>query len=308
MQLTKPNLDALQTTFSSKFRTAYKDAPHFWSRIAMKVSSSTKVSTYGWMLPLFKMRKWVGPRTVQNLKTASYVLENETYEATLGVPREEILDDQLGLFGPRVVELARIGARLPDDLVIEALRAGTVAVGTGIGFDGQGQFSEGHVMSPNGLQNNTGTETLSQANFSAIRAEMRSYQKEDGTPLGVMPDLLVCGPAFEAVARQILEAEYVPFVGVSGGGNTNVTKGQCKILIIEEMTAADGWFLFDTSGPMQCLIYQEREAVTMVPKTAVTDDNVFFLNQFLWGLSGRGAAGYGPWWLGYHASGTTAAF
>lgn len=310
MQITQASLQALQTSFSSVFRGAYKDAPRFWSEFAMRVPSSTATNTYGWMHRLLKMRKWDGPRVVQNLKTHAYVLENDTYEATLGVRREEIEDDQLGLFGPRVQELARVAARLPDDLVLEALRAGN---STGIGFDGLAQFAEGHILSPNGTQNNTGAETLSQANWTAIRAEMRSYQGEDGKPLGVNPDLVVIPPQFETVAKQIFEAEYVPFAAGTtttsgGGGNSNMTKGEARILVIEEMTPADGWFVFDTTGPMQCLIFQDRKPVQMVAKTNMSDDNVFHLNEFLWGLDGRGAAGYGPWWLGYHATGTSASF
>ena len=58
----------------------------------MTVTSSTKTSTYGWMSPLFKMRKWLGPRVVQNLKANAYMIENEPYEATLAVEADQTAD------------------------------------------------------------------------------------------------------------------------------------------------------------------------------------------------------------------------
>lgn len=53
------------------------------------------------------------------------------------------------------------------------------------------------------------------------------------------------------------------------------------------------WYLFNNKQPMRALIYQERRPYSLTAKTAINDDNVFFHNEFLWGVDGRGAAGYG---------------
>lgn len=53
------------------------------------------------------------------------------------------------------------------------------------------------------------------------------------------------------------------------------------------------WFLLDVGQVMKPLIFQERKPFNLVRKDADTDDNVFMRNDFLYGLDGRMAFGYG---------------
>lgn len=61
------------------------------------------------------------------------------------------------------------------------------------------------------------------------------------------------------------------------------------------------WFLLDTSRPLKPLIYQERQKFNFVPKTALTDENVFNLKQFIYGVDGRMNVGFGFWQQAYGA-------
>lgn len=297
MQITPATIQALQTSFSTIFKGAYRDTPTFWARLATRVNSSTKTNTYGWMQRLLAMRKWVGPRVIQNMQAKSYLLENEPYEATLGVDRDEIEDDQLGLFDARVAELARVGARLPDQLVLEALLAGE----TNLGFDGSAFFATDHNLDPAGNQSNLITQLFTPAGWAFARATMQSYTGEDGRPLGANPNLVVIPPEYEFMAKHIFNAESAP------GGGSNVQKGEAGYLVIPELAGSTDWYVLDTSAPIKPLIFQDRRPVQLVSKTAVTDDNVFMLREFLWGVDGRGAAGYGPWWLAIKSTGAAGA-
>lgn len=293
MQITTATLQALQTSFLTIFKKAYRDTPSFWARLATRVPSSTKTNTYGWMKRLFEMRQWIGPRVIQNLNTVSYQIENKDYEATLGVDRNDIEDDQLGLFDARVAELARVGARLPDQLLLEALLAGE----TNTGFDGKAFFATTHDIDPSGNQSNLIAQLFTPAGWAFARATMQSYTGEDGRPLGVNPNLVVIPPEYEFMAKHIFAAEYTP------GGGSNVQKGEASYLVIPELAGTTDWYVFDTTAPIKPFIFQDRKAVQLVSKTAVTDDNVFMLREFLWGLDGRGAVGYGPWWLALKSTG-----
>jgi phage major head subunit gpT-like protein len=80
-------------------------------------------------------------------------------------------------------------------------------------------------------------QPLNQVNLEAAINAMRNFVDEDGTPLGVSPDLLVVGPNLDFAARQTVNAGLVPVqasVTTSGtnftGGNTNVTQNMIKIL------------------------------------------------------------------------------
>ena len=63
--------------------------------------------------------------------------------------------------------------------------------------------------------------------------------------------------------------------------------------------AGAAWYLVDDSRAIKPMIFQDREAARIVPKTSLTDDNVFMQDEFIWGAKRRAAAGFGAWQLIY---------
>lgn len=59
------------------------------------------------------------------------------------------------------------------------------------------------------------------------------------------------------------------------------------------------WFLADTKKPLKPFIYQKRLPYNFVSMTRLTDENVFWRDEFVYGVDGYGAAGYGFWQLAY---------
>lgn len=59
------------------------------------------------------------------------------------------------------------------------------------------------------------------------------------------------------------------------------------------------WYLVDDSRVIKPMIFQDREAAKITPKTSLTDDNVFNNDEFVWGAKRRCAAGFGAWQLIY---------
>src|SRR5688572_11386172 len=157
------------------------------------------------MQRLLKMRKWEGPRLIQNLKTHAYLLENEPFETTVGVKRRDIRDDQLGVYGNLFQEMGRVGRLLPSQQLKIVLQTGI----TNLGFDNVAMFSNAHPLNPAGNQSNNFTTTaLTGPNFATVRAAMASYTGEDGEPLGVEPNLLIVPPQLMDTANTIVTAEY----------------------------------------------------------------------------------------------------
>ncbi|MBM3210984.1 hypothetical protein FJZ33_02105 [Candidatus Poribacteria bacterium] len=73
-------------------------------------------------------------------------------------------------------------------------------------------------------------ETLNATNYAAARQAMLTLKNDAGVPLAINPCLLVVPPSLEAVAKEILKADYV---GVSGGGvQTNIWKGTADLLVV----------------------------------------------------------------------------
>lgn len=300
-QITVPVLQALQTSVSQIFRSAYRDTATPIVQLATTVPSSHNTETYGWMQRLLEMREWIGPRVIQGLNTQSYTLQNKTFESTLGVDREEIEDDTLGLFNPRVEEFGRVAARIWERLLLDALINGNVA--GNVGFDGLTFFNASHTLNPAGVQSNLisgGTSVFSSANLDIQRTAMQLYTGEDGRLLGVKPTHLIIPPALEMTARAVLNAQFV------STGGTNVFNGLLETIVVPELPgngSASVWYLADLSAPIKPLLLQVRKPVQLVSKTAETDDNVFLQRQYLWGIDCRGVAGYGPWWLAMRMAG-----
>ncbi|RJE87131.1 Mu-like prophage major head subunit gpT family protein [Paracoccus onubensis] len=63
--------------------------------------------------------------------------------------------------------------------------------------------------------------------------------------------------------------------------------------------AGAAWYLIDDSRSIKPMIFQDREAPKITPKTNLNDDNVFWQDEFVWGAKRRCASGFGAWQLIY---------
>jgi hypothetical protein len=179
MLVTPENLEALQTTFIGDFQAAYQATPNNYQTISMTVPSNSSQNDYGWMAQLPNVREWLGPRLIQNLSAHHYSIVNRTWEHTIGVQREHIEDDVLGIYTPMVAAQGEAFAKHPDLLMAETIESNPTA------FDGKAFFATDHPQAPNGgsadTYSNLYTATaFSAANFMAIRAAMSSYRGDGG--------------------------------------------------------------------------------------------------------------------------------
>src|SRR5690606_20337695 len=106
------------------------------------VSSTTRVETYGFLgdFPIF--RKWVGDKRIRSIAEKAYQLANDDFEATIGIHKTKIEDDNLGLYGPIVRGWGQSAGALKGRLAIEALGAGHQRAC----YDGQNYFDTDHPV------------------------------------------------------------------------------------------------------------------------------------------------------------------
>ena len=62
-----------------------------------------------------------------------------------------------------------------------------------------------------------------------------------------------------------------------------------------QVGASPAWYMIDASKPIKPWIWGTRVAPTIKPKTADSDDNVFWRDELIWGARARGGGGYGRW-------------
>lgn len=138
--VTQALLDALRTTFSDAFKRGQTKAPIVGGIMSTPVPSGTAINTYGFLgdLPIF--RKWVGEKRVKEILEKVYQLLNDPYEASLGIHKHQVADDQLGLY-PAIFEgWGMEAAQWMDRLRFAALAAGLAREC----FDGQNFFDTDH--------------------------------------------------------------------------------------------------------------------------------------------------------------------
>ncbi|PZU43928.1 MAG: hypothetical protein DI566_13495 [Microbacterium sp.] len=124
MLLNTTSLRALYTGFSTAFQGGFGGVQPQYAEVAMTVNSTTAENQYGWIGQMPNVREWIGDRVIQNLDLHDYAIRNRTFEQTVGVFREHIEDDNLGIYNPLFQELGRAVAVFPDQLVWPLLKAG----------------------------------------------------------------------------------------------------------------------------------------------------------------------------------------
>lgn len=142
MIINRTNLATAGVAFNAAFMGGLSAAPADWNQVAMEISSSTASNEYGWLGDIPDIRKWLGERQVNNLRTYDYKLVNEDFENTIAVKRNDIEDDNLGLYSRRFEMLGRRVTAFPDTLVFPLLKAGF----TTNCYDGQYFFDSDHPV------------------------------------------------------------------------------------------------------------------------------------------------------------------
>ncbi|MFM5537385.1 Mu-like prophage major head subunit gpT family protein [Aeromonas veronii] len=148
-------LQSLFTGFKKNFEDAKGEAPAQYNKIATVIKSTTKSNTYGWLGKFPSLRKWVGDRVIESMKAHGYQIVNEDFEATVAVDRNDIEDDELGIYAPLFQEMGLAAGIHPDELCFGLLGAGF----TTPCYDGQYFFDTDHPVYPKA--DGTGTPVLS---------------------------------------------------------------------------------------------------------------------------------------------------
>ena len=299
MLITPPNLNAMFTAYSLMYQQGYTSAEIFWRSIAMLVPSATETMSYAWMEKIPRLRKWLGPRVVQNVVARGpRVVVNDPYELTIEIPKHKIQDDTYGIYAPLATDMGAQAAKWPDDVVAEKFLENPVS------FDGKAFFATDHPVnldvSSAGTYSNLEASAfpLTPANYGRVRAKMRAYKGADGRYIGAKGTLLVVPPSLEEAALMIVNGDFYPSL-VTGatlgqgdvGTRANIWKSSAEVLVIDQLEdAPTTWYVLDTSKAIKPMVFQLREAPVFTYLTNPADGNVFWNKMFVMGCEARGAA------------------
>ena len=144
-QITPSVLSSLFTGYKASFQKGLQRAKPEWNQIATEVPSATRSNTYGWLSKFPKFSEWVGERNLKKLAAKGYEIENKDYESSVAVPRNDIEDDQHGVYGMIFENMGEEALTFPDELVFGLLAGGFST----LCHDGQNYFDTDHPIFPN---------------------------------------------------------------------------------------------------------------------------------------------------------------
>lgn len=299
MLVNKSNLTAVFLNLKTTFNKAFEGAPTQWDRTAMLVPSGSTQNDYASISRFPRMQKWLGDKVIKALKAHQYTIVNDDWEATVEVDRNDVEDDNLGIYGPMAQEAGYSARQLPDEIVA-GLKNDAF---TGICYDGQYFYDNDHVVAGASVTNvgaaalSAATTAAAAASYGAARLAIMGFKDDEGRPLGLIPNLLEVPPALEATGKLLLENMKLT------DESPNPYMGTATLLVNPWLTSATAWFLHVTNRPLKPFVYQERKKPVFVQQINPEADDVFMRKKFKYGAEARAAGGYGLWQMSYGSTG-----
>lgn len=299
MDINRTNMQALYTGYNTVFRDAFQAyLDTTYTKFVGEINAGTSQIDMPMLEQLSGMREWIGPREIKNLATKKLSIVPRTWEDTVGVKREDIEDDQFGLYNPLFQTLAMNGANLPNDITNELLAGAASATW----LDGAAFFGPARKYGKNTIANK-GTAALSHDSFNAAYDAMRAYKGHGGQSLGVKPNLLLHGPSLRTAVADLIKS---PIRSVTVGDaavtlpnpNTNIVTP----IEVDGITNSD-WFLLDARKPFKPIImFMRKRADKLIRLDREEDENVFMNRTFVYGTDGRAEVAFAMPHLIYFAA------
>lgn len=275
--------------------------PPVWSKFASEIPSSNKSEVYPWLKAIPGMREWLGPRQMNNVSASGYELKNKKWEDTIALDADDVEDNNVAIYTPAIEQLGNEAVVHLDQYMAETLEAGrTTACWDGQFFfdtdhpqdaDAPGGTTYSNYYATDGTDNSS--HALAEATFAKLWAKFGEFRKENGQPLGLVPDTIIVPPALAITAFRVLNMGSIAPAAALGGGAANVQqenplKGLVEIVVCPRLTSATAWYLGVCKRPIKPLLLQMRKrADKLVRKDQAADDNVFFENKLVYGIDGR---------------------
>lgn len=296
-------ITALATSIKTIFNQAFEAAPSQWDKVAMEVPSTGASNTYAWIEKFPKLQKWLGDKVVKQLQAHGYTIVNNDFEATVEIDRNDIEDDNLGIYRPQAQMAGESSKQWADDLVFSALTNGFDEKC----YDGKSFYATNHQVGEgktakvvsNKLTVALSIDTLAaaKASYGAARTMIRSQKDNEGRPLNLNPNVLVVPPALEDIANALMTVDRLE------DGKPNPYKGTAEVIVCGWLKTDTEWHLLDASKAIKPIIFQPRKKPVFVQQTDTSSDAVFMRKKFKFGAEARGAAGYGLWQMAVGSTG-----
>lgn len=278
--INQENLDAANASFQEKFSEVFTNrAPGPWSTYTEVLQTGSKVNTLEVLESMPVVRKWVGPKVFQAIRSSYISATVEKYEKSFSIDRLDLQSDKLGMIGRRISQfMGGDGAEIYDKICFETLVSASGAGPTC--YDGLALFSTSHVRSAGTTWSNKTTSALSFSVHDTIMQAGESRQDDNGEPIRTAFDTLIVGPKNRKIAMEITQSnERVLPVSASGveayssavaaATIPNVFGGGSMTVVVDPRftgTQDDYYYYVDSKmGPKGLVLFEFRAPSPEVP-------------------------------------------
>lgn len=284
MDINRANMQALFTGYNRIFLDAYQSyVDTTYAQFVGEVNAGTSQIDMPMLEQLTGMREWVDVREIKNLKSDKLTIKARFFEDTVAVKREDVEDDQYGLYNSLFQTMAQNAANLPNDITNELLAAAASAKW----MDGAAFFGTTRKYGKETI-NNKGTSALTYDSFNTAYDAMRAYKGHGGKSLGVKPNLLLHGPSLRTTVADVIKAPIrAVTVGDAAVTMPNPNANLVTPIEVDGITNSD-WFLLDARKPFKPIImFMRKRPNRLIRLDREEDENVFMNRQFIYGTDGR---------------------
>lgn len=135
-------LEALFVGMSANYTKGVSAAKPQWQEVATLVPSTGAANYYGGLKDLPGISEWLGDRQLATLGKFGYAIENKTWESSIKIGRDEVEDDQIGMYSVVAQKYGEDVSLFPDQLAYGLLAQGF----TELCLDGQPMFDTDHPL------------------------------------------------------------------------------------------------------------------------------------------------------------------
>lgn len=284
MDINRANMQALFTGYNRIFLDAFQSyVDTTYAQFVGEVNAGTSQIDMPMLEQLTGMREWVDVREIKNLKSDKLTIKARFFEDTVAVKREDVEDDQYGLYNSLFQTMAQNAANLPNDITNELLAAAASAMW----MDGAPFFGTTRKYGKETI-NNKGTSALTYDSFNTAYDAMRAYKGHGGKSLGVKPNLLLHGPSLRTTVADVIKAPIrAVTVGDAAVTMPNPNANLVTPIEVDGITNSD-WFLLDARKPFKPIImFMRKRPNRLIRLDREEDENVFMNRQFIYGTDGR---------------------
>jgi len=285
MNINDKSLQELEQSIQAKWTEAFVAEPQNQLNVlATRYTSTTASNNYAFLEALGSWSEWHGARQFRDIASDDYKVINRTFESSIKMPKEQLEDDQVGMYLDIVPSMTSGWFKKQQALIMSVLTSNPLA------YDGKALFATDRAYGDSTINNLT-TSALTATTFQAAYVAIQSYTDHQGEPLATRPDVLVVGPKMAKTAADILGNKFI------GDGETSAVQIQnfystlgVRLVISPYLIGDydDYWYLADTTDVVKGVLLQIRRNPMPVLSNA---QEVERSNTVDFMASGRMAAG-----------------